>query len=73
MSRATSTALGRDLVTFFEDFLPAQRGLSPRSSAATATRCPGATLAGAPGCFGVSVMENTAHNTPNSRSQCPPG
>ncbi len=28
MSRATPTALGRDLVTFFEDFLPAQRGLS---------------------------------------------
>ncbi len=28
MNRATPTALGRDLVTFFEDFLPAQRGLS---------------------------------------------
>lgn len=31
MSRSTSTALGRDLVTFFEDFLPAQRGLSPHT------------------------------------------
>ena len=31
MSRATPTALGRDLVTFFEDFLPAQRGLSPHT------------------------------------------
>jgi site-specific recombinase XerD len=30
MSRAP-TALGRDLVTFFEDFLPAQRGLSPHT------------------------------------------
>jgi integrase/recombinase XerD len=31
MSRSTPTALGRDLVTFFEDFLPAQRGLSPHT------------------------------------------
>ena len=31
MSRALPTALGRDLVTFFEDFLPAQRGLSPHT------------------------------------------
>jgi integrase/recombinase XerD len=31
MSRSTTTALGRDLVTFFEDFLPAQRGLSPHT------------------------------------------
>jgi integrase/recombinase XerD len=31
MSRSSSTALGRDLVTFFEDFLPAQRGLSPHT------------------------------------------
>jgi len=31
MSRAAPTALGRDLVTFFEDFLPAQRGLSPHT------------------------------------------
>jgi integrase len=31
MSRASPTALGRDLVTFFEDFLPAQRGLSPHT------------------------------------------
>ena len=31
MSRLSSTALGRDLVTFFEDFLPAQRGLSPHT------------------------------------------
>lgn len=31
MSRATPTALGRDLVTFFEDFLPGQRGLSPHT------------------------------------------
>ena len=31
MSRAIPTALGRDLVTFFEDFLPAQRGLSPHT------------------------------------------
>ena len=31
MSRSTPTALGRDLVTFFEDFLPAQRGLSPNT------------------------------------------
>ena len=31
MRRSTPTALGRDLVTFFEDFLPAQRGLSPNT------------------------------------------
>jgi integrase/recombinase XerD len=31
MSRSSSTALGRDLVSFFEDFLPAQRGLSPHT------------------------------------------
>lgn len=31
MSRASPTALGRDLVTFFDDFLPAQRGLSPHT------------------------------------------
>ena len=31
MSRATSTDLGRDLVKFFDDFLPAQRGLSPHT------------------------------------------
>ncbi|MGH8256358.1 MAG: tyrosine-type recombinase/integrase [Steroidobacteraceae bacterium] len=31
MSRSTPTALGRDLVTFFDDFLPAQRGLSPHT------------------------------------------
>lgn len=31
MSRATPTDLGRDLVRFFEDFLPAQRGLSPHT------------------------------------------
>lgn len=31
MSRTTPTALGRDLVTFFEDFLPVQRGLSPHT------------------------------------------
>lgn len=31
MSRSTPTALGRDLVTFFEDFLPTQRGLSPHT------------------------------------------
>jgi len=31
MRRSTPTALGRDLVTFFEDFLPAQRGLSPHT------------------------------------------
>ena len=31
MSRTAPTALGRDLVTFFEDFLPAQRGLSPHT------------------------------------------
>jgi len=29
MSRKAPTALGRDLVTFFDDFLPAQRGLKP--------------------------------------------
>jgi site-specific recombinase XerD len=31
MSRTTPTALGRDLVLFFEDFLPVQRGLSPHT------------------------------------------
>jgi site-specific recombinase XerD len=31
MSRKLPTALGRDLVSFFEDFLPAQRGLSPHT------------------------------------------
>ena len=31
MSRAIPTALGRDLVTFFEDFLTSQRGLSPHT------------------------------------------
>jgi integrase/recombinase XerD len=31
MSRNSSTALGRDLVSFFEDYLPAQRGLSPHT------------------------------------------
>lgn len=31
MSRTTPTALGRNLVTFFEDFLPVQRGLSPHT------------------------------------------
>jgi len=31
MSRVLPTALGRDLVSFFEDFLPAQRGLSPHT------------------------------------------
>jgi integrase/recombinase XerD len=31
MSRKASTALGRDLVSFFEDYLPAQRGLSPHT------------------------------------------
>lgn len=31
MSRRTPTALGRDLVAFFEDFLPGQRGLSPHT------------------------------------------
>ena len=31
MSRSTPTALGRHLVTFFEDFLPIQRGLSPHT------------------------------------------
>ena len=31
MSRTATTALGRDLVTFFDDFLPAQRGLSPHT------------------------------------------
>jgi site-specific recombinase XerD len=31
MNRKLPTALGRDLVTFFEDFLPAQRGLSPHT------------------------------------------
>ena len=31
MSRSGPTDLGRDLVSFFEDFLPAQRGLSPHT------------------------------------------
>jgi integrase/recombinase XerD len=31
MSRTAPTALGRDLVLFFEDFLPVQRGLSPHT------------------------------------------
>jgi len=31
VSRSTPTDLGRDLVKFFEDFLPAQRGLSPHT------------------------------------------
>jgi integrase/recombinase XerD len=31
MSRKAATALGRDLVSFFADFLPAQRGLSPHT------------------------------------------
>jgi integrase/recombinase XerD len=31
MSRTTPTDLGRDLVKFFDDFLPAQRGLSPHT------------------------------------------
>ena len=31
MSCATPTDLGRDLVKFFDDFLPAQRGLSPHT------------------------------------------
>ncbi|MFZ0550383.1 MAG: tyrosine-type recombinase/integrase [Steroidobacteraceae bacterium] len=31
MNRTVPTALGRDLVMFFEDFLPAQRGLSPHT------------------------------------------
>jgi integrase/recombinase XerD len=31
MSRVTPNDLGRDLVSFFEDFLPAQRGLSPHT------------------------------------------
>jgi len=31
MSRALPTDLGRDLVKFFDDFLPAQRGLSPHT------------------------------------------
>ena len=31
MRRTTPTDLGRDLVRFFEDFLPAQRGLSPHT------------------------------------------
>jgi site-specific recombinase XerD len=31
MRRSTLTDLGRDLVFFFEDFLPAQRGLSPHT------------------------------------------
>lgn len=31
MTRATPTDLGRDLVTYFDDFLPAQRGLSPHT------------------------------------------
>jgi integrase/recombinase XerD len=31
MSRFAPTALGRDLVVFFDDYLPAQRGLSPHT------------------------------------------
>jgi site-specific recombinase XerD len=31
MTRSTSTALGRDVVAFFDDFLPVQRGLSPHT------------------------------------------
>jgi site-specific recombinase XerD len=31
MTRTTPTALGRDLVRFFEDFLPVQRGVSPHT------------------------------------------
>src|SRR6202044_2405679 len=31
MKRSGPTSLGRDLVSFFEDFLPAQRGLSPHT------------------------------------------
>ena len=31
MSRSAQTALGRDLVQFFEDYLPGQRGLSPHT------------------------------------------
>jgi site-specific recombinase XerD len=31
MNRTTPTALGRNLVMFFEDFLPVQRGLSPHT------------------------------------------
>ena len=31
MRRAAPTDLGRNLVRFFEDFLPAQRGLSPHT------------------------------------------
>ena len=31
MSRMTPTALGRHLVTFFEEYLPVQRGLSPHT------------------------------------------
>jgi site-specific recombinase XerD len=31
MSRSTQTQLGRDLVQFFEDYLPVQRGLSPHT------------------------------------------
>jgi site-specific recombinase XerD len=31
MSRTAPTALGRDLVEFFEDFLPIQRGVSPHT------------------------------------------
>ena len=31
MSRSSPTALGRNLVMFFEDFLPVQRGLSPHT------------------------------------------
>ena len=31
MSRTTPTALGRNLVTFFEEYLPVQRGLSPHT------------------------------------------
>ena len=31
MTRTTPTALGRELVRFFEDFLPVQRGVSPHT------------------------------------------
>jgi integrase/recombinase XerD len=31
MNRKAPTALGRDLVSFFDDFLPAQRGVSPHT------------------------------------------
>ena len=31
MRRTRPTDLGRDLVKFFEDYLPAQRGMSPHT------------------------------------------